>query len=118
MIEDVVFCENVELEVDMFSFVVFDNKVVRRSFRFVIKFLKNLLLKRCNQVEECLCEKVFEELNKFSEMQILKDFEINIKFIDGLLYCELELILGYCSSVVFSVYFKKEKSYREDFGSY
>ena len=112
-IEDVLSCENVESEVDKTGPVAPDNKAARRSPRLAIKSLKNLLSKRRNQVEEHSREKALEELNKSSEVQILKELETNIKLIDGSLHCELESISGHCSSAALSVYPKKEKSYRK-----
>ena len=117
-IEDVLSCENVESEVDKTGPVAPDNKAARRSPRLAIKSLKNLLSKRRNQVEEHSHEKALEELNKSSEVQILKELETNIKLIDGSLHCELESISGHRSSAALSVYPKNEKSYREDLGSY
>jgi len=106
-IEDVFPCEDVESEVDTSAPVSPVNKATRRSPRLAIKSLKTLLLKRRNQVEERSREKALEELNKSSEIHILKGLETNISHIDGSLHCELESITGHRSSATLSVYPKK-----------
>ena len=112
-------CENrVESEVDTSAPVSPVKKAARRSPRLAIKTLKNLLSKRRNQVEEHSREKALEELNKSIEINILKELETNITHINGSLHCELESTTGHRSSAALSVYLKKEKSYREDLGSY
>ena len=111
-------CENVESEVDTSAPVSPVKKARRRSPRLAIKSLKTLLWKGRNQVEERSREKALEELNKSSEIHVLKELETNITHIDGSLHCELESITGHRSSAALSVYPKKEKNYREDLGSY
>ena len=112
-IEDVLPCENVESKVDTPGPASRGKRAAvspRRSPRLAIKSLKNLLSKRRNQAEEHSREKALEELNKPSEMQILKELETNITHIDGSLHCELESISGHRSSAALSVYPQKEKN--------
>ena len=91
---------------------------VRKSPRLAIKALKSVLSKRCKQAEERSHENTLAELNKSSEVQILKELEISISHLDGSLQCELEAISGHQSSAALSVYPQKEKSYRKDLGSF
>ena len=91
---------------------------VRKSLRLAIKALKSVLSKRCKQAEERSYENTLAELNKSSEVQILKELETSISHLDGSLQCELEAISGHQSTAALSVYPQKEKSYRKDLGSF
>ena len=90
----------------------------RRSPRLALKALKGVLVKRRKQAEERLQEKAVEDLHKSNEVTTLKGLEECILSLESSLHCDLEAITGHKSSVVLSVYPRKEKSYTEQLGSF
>lgn len=63
-------------------------------------------------------EKAVEDLHKSQEVTMLKALEECISSLDSSLHCDLEAIAGHKSSVVLSVYPRKEKKYTEQLGSF
>lgn len=90
----------------------------RRSPRLALKALRGVLVKRQKQAKDRLQEKAIEDLHKSKEVTTLKGLEECISSLNSSLHCDLEAITGHQSSVVLSVYPRKEKSYTEQLGSF
>jgi hypothetical protein len=90
----------------------------RNSPRLAIKALTKVLSKKRKQTEQRSHEKAIEELHKSTEVQILNNLVEKISHLEGSLHCELEAISGHKSTAALTLFPKKEKSYREDLGTF